>query len=152
MYARTTLAAVVVGMLALSGCAIQRPDTATSPSVSATPSTKPSPSASSSPSPSASAPAASPVPSDPGPVPIPEGTDESTAAPASWSDEELIGACKVAWNDAGRADGWSDYSPRADIQKRGSEWYVAFRARSGDDVRDCLVSGSPSAPSVTVAP
>lgn len=148
MYARTTLAAVVVGMLALSGCAIQRPDTTASPSVSATPSSKPSPS----PSPTASAPVASPVPSDPGPVPIPEGTDEPTAAPASWSDEELIGACKVAWNDAGRADGWSDYSPRADIQKRGGDWYVAFRSRSGDDVRDCAVSGSPAAPSVTVAP
>jgi hypothetical protein len=145
MSGRVKAAVLAIGVLvALTACApgvpaaqnSSIPPTASAPAATASPTT----------SPEASLPAPEPVPTPEGDIPAPP------AQASDWSDDALIGACKVAWNESGQGAGWSAYSPDAEIEQRGEGFYVGFAAESGDDVRDCLVEGSPGDPRVTVAP
>ncbi len=102
-----------------------------------------------------------PLPSVPGtnptdPAADPDlGTDATpstspSAASATWSDEDLLGACKVAWGDTGRIAGWDTYSPDAVVEQKGDSWFVSIRSTTGERDRDCDVTGTPSSPQVVV--
>ena len=84
-----------------------------------------------------------------GPPVTPTSTPEPPVSP-EWTDDDLIGACKVAWNESGRAIDWSQYSPDALIQQDGDAFDVAFRRESGDGQLACRISGTPVAPSVSI--
>lgn len=73
-----------------------------------------------------------------------------SAAPVMWSNEELLGACKVAWGETGRIAGWDSYSPDAVVEQNGDSWFVSIRSTASEPDRDCDVAGTPSSPHVSV--
>ena len=65
-----------------------------------------------------------------------------------WNDDELIGACKVAWNESGQIANWSEYSPDALIDDNGDAYSVTFVSSAGGRDLTCTVRGTPAAPEV----
>jgi len=131
--------ALALAVLLLSGCvAGTQPVAAGSTSSASTPAVTPTTSAS------------DPDPND-APAPALDTPEPVAPMPATWSDDELIGACKVAWNDSGRVDEWSQYSPDAVIQEDAESYYVAFINDSSSETRACDISGTPAEPSIQLA-
>ncbi|WP_286279110.1 hypothetical protein [Naasia aerilata] len=135
--ARSSAVVALAAVLLLSGCTAGVPVSATSPITSDTGA-------------SSAAPAPAPIPTDePEPSRAPDAPEQTNVPPAEWTNEELIGACKVEWNNAGATD-WSQFSPDAMVEPRGDSYYVAFKSNVTAEVRDCTISGTPSASSVTM--
>lgn len=152
-FATATAALLALG---LTGCFSGTPTSAESP----LPSSRPSATASTSATPRATPTATPSQTATAEPAPDPQPTEDAgqsnpnpgtgDAAPAKWSDDELVGACKEEWTQSGGVSDWSDYSPDARIDQRGSGYYVAIPAESSGDVRDCTITGSPTESSVVL--
>jgi len=139
------LAPLALAVLLLSGCvAGTEPGVATSAASPSVAVASPTPSGTSSSAPEIPEEPTISTPADPAP-------EADTEPPAGWSDDELIGACKVAWNESGRVNEWREFTVDALVEERNGQWYVAFTSDSGSETRACTVSGSPSDPAVTLA-
>jgi hypothetical protein len=76
---------------------------------------------------------------------------EEYAPPPEWTNDELVGACKVEGDLAATGRSWEDYSSDASFAQTSSSWTVTFPALAGGDALTCEVSGTPADPTVVLS-